>query len=231
MRLPFKGRRPSPAMGVAFLALILAVSGTAVALPGKNLISSDDIKKGAVKNPDIARGAVTSTKLRNGAVSTGKLRNDAVTGEKVNEGSLGPVPNAANATNATNAQNATQLGGTAASGYAKTEYEGVHLVGAPGEPAFGAGWSNFGGGFAPAGFYKDPLGIVHLQGLVNTGPGAVAFTLPEGYRPSTNHYQIVAEGGAGEAHVTVSSNGAINVFNYAAASFVSFEYINFRVGT
>jgi hypothetical protein len=110
MRLPFTRRRPSPAMGVAFLALVLAVSGTAVALPGKNLITSDDIKKGAVKNPDIARGAVSSTKLRNGAatnaklgngaVSTAKLRNDAVTGEKVNEATLGQVPSAASATNA-----------------------------------------------------------------------------------------------------------------------------------
>jgi hypothetical protein len=107
MRLPFKGRRPSPAMGVAFLALILAVSGTAVALPGKNTVDSGDLKRGSVKGPDIARGAVTSTKLRNGAVtnpklrngavSTAKLRNDAVTGEKVLESSLGQVPSAANA--------------------------------------------------------------------------------------------------------------------------------------
>ena len=110
MHVPFKGRRPSPAMGVAFLALILAVSGTAVALPGKNRVTSDDLKRGAVKNSDIARGAVSSTKLRNGAVtnpkvgngavSTAKLRNDAVTGEKVNEATLGQVPSAASATNA-----------------------------------------------------------------------------------------------------------------------------------
>jgi hypothetical protein len=110
MHLPFRGRRPSPAMGVAFLALILAVSGTAVALPGRNLITSDDIKRGAVKNPDIGRGAVSTSKLRNGAVSTSKLRNgavstaklgnNAVTGAKINESSLGPVPSATTANTA-----------------------------------------------------------------------------------------------------------------------------------
>jgi len=118
MRLPFMRRRPSPAMGVAFLALVLAVSGTAVALPGRNTVDSGDLKRGAVKSTDIGRGAVTSTKLRNGAVtnpklrngavSTTKLRDDAVTGAKIAEGSLGTVPTAANA---------TQLGGKAPSGY------------------------------------------------------------------------------------------------------------------
>jgi hypothetical protein len=100
MRLPFTRRRPSPAMGVAFLALVLAVSGTAVALPGRNLITSDDIKKGAVKNVDIGRSAVSSTKIRNGAVGTAKLGNNAVTGAKVNESSLGPVPLATTANTA-----------------------------------------------------------------------------------------------------------------------------------
>jgi hypothetical protein len=103
MRLPFTSRRPSPAMGVAFVALVLAVSGTAVALPGKNTVDSGDLKRNSVKGPDIARGAVTNTKLRNGAVSTAKLRNNAVTGAKVNEGSLGAVPSATNAATAANA--------------------------------------------------------------------------------------------------------------------------------
>jgi hypothetical protein len=118
---------PSPAMIVAFVALVAALSGTAVALPGRNLITSDDIRRGAVKNADIGRGAVSSTKLRNrvvtnaklanGAVGTAKIANDAVTGEKVNEGTLGQVPSAAaaaTATNAANAANAQQINGLGA---------------------------------------------------------------------------------------------------------------------
>jgi hypothetical protein len=121
-------------MGVAFLALVLAVSGTAVALPGKNLITSDDLKKGAVKGPDIGRGAVSATKLRNGAVSnaklangavgTGKLANDAVTGEKVNEGTLGQVPSAASATTANSANTATTAGSAPPHAYAKVSLTG-----------------------------------------------------------------------------------------------------------
>jgi hypothetical protein len=60
--------RPSPAMVVAFIALLAALSGTAVALPGKNTVDSGDIRKGAVKRGDIARNAVNSAKVRNGSL-------------------------------------------------------------------------------------------------------------------------------------------------------------------
>ena len=36
----FRMRRPSASMSVAFVALIAALSGTAVALPGKNSVNS-----------------------------------------------------------------------------------------------------------------------------------------------------------------------------------------------
>src|SRR5262245_65953064 len=61
--------RPSPALVVAFAALIVALSGTAIGLPGKNTVDSGDIKNNAVKGKD------------------------------VNEGTLGVVPSATNATN------------------------------------------------------------------------------------------------------------------------------------
>jgi hypothetical protein len=57
-------RRPSPAMAVAFIALLAALSGTAVALPGKNTVDSGDIKKGAVKRGDLAANAVNGGKVR-----------------------------------------------------------------------------------------------------------------------------------------------------------------------
>ncbi len=40
----FLARRPSPAMAVAFVALLAALSGTAIALPGTNTVDSGDIK-------------------------------------------------------------------------------------------------------------------------------------------------------------------------------------------
>ena len=55
--------RPSPALIVAMVALIAAVSGTALALPGKNSVKSNDIATGAVKGRDIATQAVKPPKL------------------------------------------------------------------------------------------------------------------------------------------------------------------------
>ena len=99
-------RRPSPAMAVAFIALLAALSGTAVALPGKNTVDSGDIKKGAVKASDIGRNAVTRPKIRNGAVNSQKVGDDSLTGADINESTLGQVPSANTATTATNATNA-----------------------------------------------------------------------------------------------------------------------------
>ena len=48
------------------------------------------------------------------------------------------------------------------------------------------GWVDFLQGFAPAGYYKDATGIVHLRGLIKSGvtdPGTQLFVLPAGYRP------------------------------------------------
>ena len=42
-------RRPSPAMVVAFVALCVALAGTANALPGKSRVKKDDIARAAVR--------------------------------------------------------------------------------------------------------------------------------------------------------------------------------------
>jgi hypothetical protein len=113
-------RRPSPAMAVAFVALLAAVSGTAVALPGRNTVDSGDLKRGAVKNVDIARGAVTGSKVRNRTLTGPKLRANSVTGTQIDEASLGQVPSATSAnsattaTNASNAANAEKVNGLGA---------------------------------------------------------------------------------------------------------------------
>ncbi|MGH2716115.1 MAG: hypothetical protein ACRDM7_19970 [Thermoleophilaceae bacterium] len=116
-------RRPTPAMIVAFVALLAALSGTAVALPGKNTVDSGDLKKGAVKTSDLANRAVTNKKVKNGTLTGAKVKDDSLTGADINESTLGQVPsaNAANSANTANsaqtANNATNLGGAAANDY------------------------------------------------------------------------------------------------------------------
>ena len=109
-------RRPTPAMALAFIALLAALSGTAVALPGTNSVDSGDIKNKQVKGKDLANNAVTGKKVKNSSLTGADIKDDSLTGSDVNESTLGQVPSAntansaTDATNATNATNATSAG-------------------------------------------------------------------------------------------------------------------------
>ena len=59
-------------------------------------------------------------------------------------------------------------------------------MGASGQPGFKNGWKNYGFGSAPAAFYKDREGVVHLKGTITGGTSTLVFTLPPGYRPAAN---------------------------------------------
>jgi hypothetical protein len=86
----FFTRRPSPAMVVGFIALVAALSGTAVALPGVNLIDSGDIKNGQVKGKDIGRSAVTGKKVKNGSLTGADVKDESLTPSDFNGSVQGP---------------------------------------------------------------------------------------------------------------------------------------------
>jgi hypothetical protein len=71
-------RRPSPAMVVSLIALFVAMSGSAIALQGKNTVDTGDVKKNTLKSND-----VKDNNLRGKDVKDGKL-----TGDDVEDGSL-----------------------------------------------------------------------------------------------------------------------------------------------
>ena len=79
-------RAPSPAMIVALIALVFAMSGTAVA--ASKLISGDKI-------------------IKIGSLSGNRLRSQTVTGTQIKVSTLGKVPSAATADSATSATHAT----------------------------------------------------------------------------------------------------------------------------
>lgn len=91
-------RLPSPGLLVAIVALIAALSGAAIALPGKGKVDSGDLKKGAVTKKALKKGAVTKKAIKagavvskgiaDGAVTEAKLADGAVTGPKVADESL-----------------------------------------------------------------------------------------------------------------------------------------------
>jgi hypothetical protein len=89
--------RPSPAMVLSFVALLAALSGTAIALPGKNSVQSNDIKKNAVTSSKIKKSAVQSSDVKNSSLTGSDIKNDSLTGTDVNEATLGKVGAAATA--------------------------------------------------------------------------------------------------------------------------------------
>ena len=115
----FRVGRPSTALVVSMIALVVALGGTSYAafsLP-KNSVGTKQLKNGAVATKKVKNGAIGTGKLKNGAVTTAKLSLGAVTATTIARGAvtaaalnlaaLGTVPSATNATNATNANHAT----------------------------------------------------------------------------------------------------------------------------
>jgi hypothetical protein len=84
------GSRPSPAMAVAFVALLAALSGTATALQGKNTVDSGDLKNGQVKKDDIGKNAVNGKKVKDGSLASADVKNGGLTGADVKDASLTP---------------------------------------------------------------------------------------------------------------------------------------------
>ena len=72
-------RRHLQSNAIAYIALFVALSGTAIALPGKNKVKKNDIARGAVVGKAIAADAVKKAKIRDAAVIASKLGQGAVT--------------------------------------------------------------------------------------------------------------------------------------------------------
>lgn len=80
---------PSPALVVAFIALVAALgTGSAVALTGKNTVAADDIRKNAVGASEIKANGVRSSEVRSNAIGSSEVRNDSLTGADINESTL-----------------------------------------------------------------------------------------------------------------------------------------------
>jgi S-layer homology domain len=110
--------------------------------------------------------------------------------------------------------------------------EDVHLVGTAGEPAFQNGWHNEDPSTSSAaGFFKDALGIVHLQGIIlSPNNGATAFTLPQGYRPVKRILLPIAGDGPIAANLAILPDGQL--FPACAATAlcsVGLDGLSFRV--
>lgn len=70
-------------------------------------------------------------------------------------------------------------------------------------------WANYGSGYTEAGYTKDRMGFVHLQGTLTGGtPPSAAFTLPAGYRPVA---ACVFADGVSNGRIEVQTDGDVQV--------------------
>ena len=100
-------KRPRPAMVIAVIALIIALTGTAIAALGKNTVGSRQLKS----------KSVTTAKFADGAVTGDKVAKNTITGQNIDVNKLGTVPKAvsakqANDANAVNSHPASCPAGT-----------------------------------------------------------------------------------------------------------------------
>ena len=96
-------------------------------------------------------------------------------------------------------------------------------------PTLVNGFSNYGGNFAPAGYFKDEFSTVHLRGLVTTAgdpDGDIIFTLPVGYRPP---YQLIFTtiNNDTTARIDVFTDGTVKVA-FGSTGWFNLEQISFR---
>lgn len=75
--------RPSPALVVALAALVLAMSGAALALPGKNSVTKNDIKNGAVTTKKIAKGAVGSKQIKGKSIKGNRIKDGGIKDKQI----------------------------------------------------------------------------------------------------------------------------------------------------
>ncbi|MEW6434448.1 MAG: hypothetical protein AB1730_23350 [Myxococcota bacterium] len=91
-------------------------------------------------------------------------------------------------------------------------------------PTLQGNWVNVNGGWSTAGYLKDPLGFVHLRGLVrkqSAGGTDVLFTLPPGYAPSTTLQFPSRCGDGSDCYVVVRSNGEVAFGGQQSGALVS----------
>ena len=102
-----------------------------------------------------------------------------------------------------------------------------HRVGTSAVP-FENGWMNDSVlSNAPARFYKDPYGVVHLEGVITGGGASFVFTLPPGFRPALRHiWPIANASGANDGIGVIMPTGAVLVFPLNAG--LSLDGIAFR---
>jgi hypothetical protein len=178
--------RPSHTTVVAYLALFVALGGTAYAAA---TIGSGDVINDSLLSEDIKNDTIAGHDIRPSTIGSGRIADGTIIGSDIKQNTIGSLRIADNSVASGDIRDGTVQRADLAPN------ERWHYVGASGEPAFLNAWENYdtsGNALTAtwpyAAFRKDSAGVVHLQGLVTAGTiGQSIFSLPAEYCPW--HYQ------------------------------------------
>jgi hypothetical protein len=112
------GRRPSPAIVIAVIALFISLSGVSYGVATgfidsreiqNNQVRSVDIRNNEIRTKDLRNNEIRGIDIRNSTVQSRDIAINAVRGEDVREDTLAKVPSALLADSATTASNADNV--------------------------------------------------------------------------------------------------------------------------
>jgi hypothetical protein len=211
--------RPSHALMVASLAVVVALAGTALAAPdvATRPVTKSTVKKIAKKQ---ANAVVTQ---RQGALNV----NHAKTSDSANSAKA-----AEHAKTAETAAPTGPAGGALSGNYPNPGFEKtvVPLV-------LNAGWAPEGGTAPVPAVWKDAYDVVHFRGGLRQTPSAALgspFTLPPQFRPTTEKYATALIGNNAMGYVVIPPSGAVSANVLTAGGnigFLNIEEITFEAGT
>lgn len=183
-------KRPSPAMILAIIALVCALTGTAYAALGKSSVGSRQLKA----------KSVTTGKIANNAVNGAKVADGSLTGSDINLSALGTVPSATNALNAANAN--TLAGHSASCPPSTTLIRGTcfDTTSNPEAPTLEAAAEACA---AKGGYLPTPMALYSVRAIINLGTGIGTS------HQYTDSYYYDPVGGGHPSTVTVDGTGAI----------------------
>ena len=158
--------RPSPAMIVAVIALISALSGSAYVAVAKN--GKRELRKNSVGTKQLKKNSVKTGKLANNAVKSRNVQPSSITGQDIRLSNLGTVPSASSAGQAGNVNTVT--GHAAACPGGTTLIRGICFDSASNAVVVGVK-AAADGCAARGGFLPSPQELYSTRGVLNLGTG------------------------------------------------------------
>lgn len=94
-------------------------------------------------------------------------------------------------------------------------------------------WVAYGAGFNNVGYRLNFEGRLCLRGVCKDGTladGTLLFTLPAGYRPSSNKMTPIASDSTSMSHIVIGTGGTVNIYGMTAfATYLSLDGIEFEL--